>query len=222
MMLLLLFLSFVVQVDGIKKLPKDVSQHLYCLGCIATIKELENLLGRRHLTAGNRDVKIMEAIENTCLPQNFRAYEYSPPKTVKACELLFENHEEDIEKALSNSNGESIEKEICYKVSGACEGVNINEKQKRSQLADIDLTGDGSASFEVDPNKPQTFVKSDAKKNEKKTKTEKAKKKKEGKKNTGSFEQINIDINDPLSVDKVVKKIKDVTDQKNNDQKTEL
>ena len=64
---------------------------------------------------------------------------------------------------MSNSKkGESVEKLICYKISAACDGVDVKEKQKRSQLADIDLTGDGKTakSFTVDPNNPEKFIKS--------------------------------------------------------------
>ena len=35
-----------------------------------------------------RDLIITEALENICKPYNFVNYDFSPPKTVKACQLL--------------------------------------------------------------------------------------------------------------------------------------
>lgn len=50
--------------------------------------ELQKMVSKRHLTAGNRESKIMDMIEKICMPQNFVEYDYSPPKSQKACELL--------------------------------------------------------------------------------------------------------------------------------------
>jgi len=106
------------------------------------------------MTKDNRESKIMEILESICEPSNFVSYEYSPPKTVNACKLLLENHEEDIEKALMK-NRNDLDQYICHEVSQACMGIDTTEKRDPSKNADIELqpSSDGktSTTISVDP-----------------------------------------------------------------------
>lgn len=231
------------------KLPTGMSQHQYCLGCIATVKELEKAISKRHLTDRNRESKIMEIMENICKPPNFVEYEYSPPKTVKACEYLLENHEEDLESALVKQM-KNVENLICYEYSKACEGIDPTKKNKDSKMADIDLSGsDGeevvSKTVKVDPtgggvildgeeksaqakkNEGKTLSKKSKKKTDKKKKAKKSKsdsKKPNSGKPKGAINHINVDINDPDSLAKITQRIQEMTGQPvgENNNKDEL
>jgi len=226
--------------DAKLKLPKSVSQHQYCMSCIATVKEIEKKLGKRRMTGGNKEAKIIEVIENICAPPNFVEYDYSPPKTVKACEILLENHEEDLEAAFFK-DASDVKKLICYEKSEACRGVDIENKSKPSKLADIDLSGkDASKTVEIDPNNLRSSEKKvKTKENEGKTLTKKTKakkekakketKKKETKKKSdskknggdgmGSLNHINVDINDPDSMQRVMDQIKNLQQESDDGQK---
>ena len=34
------------------------------------------------------EVKVVDALEDLCEPENFRTYDYIPPKMIKACKFL--------------------------------------------------------------------------------------------------------------------------------------
>ena len=86
----------------------------------------------------------MEILDNICEPNKFVSYEYSPPKTVNACKLLLENHEEDIEKALMKERSD-LDQYICHEVSQARKGIDTSEKRDPSKNADIELKPDGDS-----------------------------------------------------------------------------
>ena len=54
--------------------------------CHLIFAELMKMLKKK--TSDPKDLVITEAMENICKPYNFVEYHFSPPKTVKACELL--------------------------------------------------------------------------------------------------------------------------------------
>ena len=72
-----------------------------------------------------RDLAVVEAMEKICTNANFVTYQYSPPKTVKACNALMEEHEDDIENAL-RKNVENLDQVICHEISEACKGVDVS------------------------------------------------------------------------------------------------
>lgn len=218
------------------KLPSGISQHQYCAGCIATMKELVKRLSKRRLTGANREAKIVELLESICSPPHFVEYDYSPPKTVAACKLLLENHEEDIEISLTKDR-KDIEQYICHTLSGACEGVDMDDKKKPKDLADIDLTSNDGNSVKIDPSDPKFTKKGNenngktlSKKDKKKTKKPKKKstngkqkqEKKEEKKKGSAFDQLKVDINDPAAMEKVMEQIKTIQKNLGNEKKDEL
>lgn len=119
--------------------------------------ETEKIITKRRLTKVNRASKIGEILETICdSPNRFASYEYSPPKTVKACKLLMENSEDDIETAfIKNIGGDNMVDHVCQQVTGACVGVNTKEKKRPSENADVELNSDGdkmkSQTITIDP-----------------------------------------------------------------------
>jgi hypothetical protein len=228
----------VMSTNGAKKLPSGVSQHQYCHGCIAVVEQLIKKVPAS-LKKG-RDLAIVEAMEKICTNANFVTYQYSPPKTVKACNALMEDHEEDIETALRR-NVEAIDKLICHEISGACNGVDLSNKN--TKFSDIDLTkdgqedGSGAKSVKIDPSsgkvvkeakaksEGKTLSKADKKKKTKKTKKSKkgdGKKSKEAAKpkpgtKKGAIHNLNIDINDPSSIQRVMDQINSIKQKHGDD-----
>merc|ERR1712080_274703 len=94
-----------------------------------------------------RSVAVVEAMEKICSPANFREYQYSPPKTVKACEILLEEYDDEIEAALMKNKGDVVTS-VCNEMSGACQGVEIDSKD--AKFSDIDLTKEGGT-VQIDP-----------------------------------------------------------------------
>eukprot|EP00794_Sanderia_malayensis_P009027 gene9027-9994_t len=198
-----------------------ISENLYCEGCIATVKELIKLTSKK--TNDPKDLVIAEALEKVCKPLHFVSYDYSPPKTVKACNLLLEKHEDDIEAAFVKKAKKELEQEICYKISNACTNVDRSIKPKDS--ADIDLTTNGETrkvQKEFEFNAQSGTVEAKAKTLSKKDKkSKKPKKKPSSKKETQKDKKIvktskqndpgvfNVDINDPDALEKVLAQVKE-------------
>lgn len=126
-------LALVVFVNIVLARPNDVDPHLYCAGCQATLKEISKKLSGTPA----KESHVMEAMENICTPENFVSYEYSPPRSIRACRALMDEHEDAIEKAFTQRK-QNMEQYICYEISKACEGVDMSGK---TQTSDIDLTG---------------------------------------------------------------------------------
>ncbi|XP_066932315.1 uncharacterized protein [Clytia hemisphaerica] len=205
------------------KLPSNIPQRLYCFGCLATIKETTKLVNKRRITKDNRASKIQDILETICEANRFVAYEYSPPKTVKACQLLLERHEEEIESALIREQ-KDLSEYVCRTLSGACNEIDTKEEKKPSKHADIDLKE--NASVQIDPStgkmtpkekkkSGKTISKKSGKKNKKKT-TKKSKKDVE----KGALHHLNVDINDPASMERVMAQIKKLStsDQEKKDE----
>ena len=144
------------------------------------------------------------------------------------CLLLLEKHEEEIEGALAKSS-KDFENQICYDISKAC--VNVDRSKKPEELEEVDVSINGNAKksevvYEMDPKtgkarkskeeiqkEPKTFSKKDKKpKKVKKGDNKKShdKKKVEDKKK-GSVDFLQLDLNDPDSMNKVMAQIKEAT-----------
>lgn len=124
--LLLVMLSLIVHVSIADK-PSELSQGVFCEGCVATVKEMLKKLEKK--TGDIREVKVIDAMEDICNLQNFGSYDYSPPKTGKACKYLIENYDEDIENIFV-AETEDLEQKICYELTKACVGVDRSKKEK--------------------------------------------------------------------------------------------
>lgn len=234
---LLLFVTFA---NCAKQLPSGMSQHQYCHGCMATIKELARKLPQN--LKGSRDLAVVEALEKICTPANFVSYHYSPPKTVKACKLLLESNEDEIETILMKKGDIDVVAHICNEISGACDGVDLSKDDRDAKFSDIDLTKDGDGtttkSVKIDPssgevvkeekNAGKTLSKPSKKKKQKKSKKQKgetgkpAQKKDDsaastGGKKKGAIHNLNIDINDPDSVKRVMEQINKISGKYNSE-----
>lgn len=225
-------------------LPSNIPQRLYCFGCIATISEIEKLLSKRRVTKSNRASKLEEILSKICEPDKFMSYEYSPPKMTKACKLLIENHEDEVETAFiknSEKDSKKVAEFICgAEVSRACEGIDTTEKKQPSDNADVELKADASGkrksqTITIDPSsgkvkkqeepqkKAKTMSKTDKKKKvkSKKASTKNVKPKKGSTKNVkpkkdvekGSLHHLNVDINDPSSMERIMEQIKKLSEQ---------
>jgi len=219
----LLLLLILTDSSTCKDVATGVSEKLYCEGCIATVKELMKLLNKR--TSDPKDLVITEALENVCKPYNFVEYQYSPPKTVKACQLLLERHEEEIESLLAK-NIKDIESHICYDMSKACLNVDRSEKPETPDGVDVSINGDTKRSeivYEMDPKtgeakrskeqvkkEPKTLSKKDRK--PKASKKEKKRNKNVDEKKKDPVDFFQLDVNDPDSVNKVLAQIKEATE----------
>lgn len=142
-----------------EKLPSGISERLYCEGCSATVKELMKKINKR--SGDSLEVRVIEALEDICTNPNFRTYDFSPPSTTKACKLLLERHEEEIEVLLQKKDVPDKEKAICYELSKACEGVDRSEKPKEpmdvrinDEKQEIQQGADGINRMNVDINDP--------------------------------------------------------------------
>jgi len=235
MISLLLPLLLVAHVaDSSKDLPSGMDQHQYCHGCMATMKELVRKLPQN--LKGSRDLAVIDALEKICIPANFVSYHYSPPKTVKVCKLVLENNEDEIETILKKKEDVDAVTHICTDVTGACVGIDLTKDDKEAKFSDIDLTK-GGGSVQIDPssgnvvkedkNDGKTLTKPSKKKKSKKSKrstkgeTEKSKKTssepaKEGGQKKGAIHNLNIDINDPDSLKRVMEQINKISGQYNN------
>ncbi|XP_001640330.2 serine/threonine-protein phosphatase 4 regulatory subunit 2 [Nematostella vectensis] len=107
--------------------PQDMSQGIFCECCSATVKELTKKLQKK--SSDPWEVKVVEAMEDICNVNNFRAYDYSPPTTIKGCKFIMDKFDEDIESVLIKKDPDP-EKTICYEVTKACEGVDRTKKEK--------------------------------------------------------------------------------------------
>ena len=67
-------------------------QYLYALRVKVTflpsLTELTTKVQKRMRGSDSREAAVMDELEDICTAQNFVTYEYSPPRTVKACKLL--------------------------------------------------------------------------------------------------------------------------------------
>jgi len=68
------------------------------------------------------EVRVMELLDDFCDQDNFKSYEYIPPKMVKACQHLMDEHDEEVERLLiehytKGGAKKVIERRICNKIS---------------------------------------------------------------------------------------------------------
>ena len=159
----------------------------------------------------------------------------SSPIDRSSCDFSAERHDEAIEVAFVKQHKGDLEDIVCNQISNACTNVDRSEKPRDS--SGLDLSGGAEKvqkEIKIDPqtgqpvlekntkkskeNEPKTLSKKDkkAKKDKKKTKdkkkvatkTEKKKAKKEGGANI-----INVDINDPDSMESILAQIQQATQE---------
>lgn len=110
-------------------LPPNISQGVYCETCSAVMKELDKFLAKK--SSDPRELQVVEAIEDVCRSKHLKKYGYSPITLVNACKFFMEKHEEDIEQLyLKGVDKVNTEKEVCYKLSKICDGVDRSKKAK--------------------------------------------------------------------------------------------
>ena len=73
----------------------------------------------------------MDAMSDSCNPENFMIYEFPPPEMREGCEAFIMDWEEVIEKELiARTNNNEIENKICMELSHACKNVNVKDAPK--------------------------------------------------------------------------------------------
>lgn len=158
------------------KLPPDMSQAIFCESCSAVMQEIGKLLAKK--SSDPRELQVVEAMEDICQAKYFSKYHYSPPTTIKACKFLIEKYEEELEQLLTKKSAD-YEKEVCYELTKACEGVDRSKKEKEE--------------MDVRFNDQKQEVK-----------TEKS----TPKKDDDGIQRMNIDINDPGAAKRLADQIK--------------
>ena len=147
---------------------------------------------------------------------------------VLMCLLILERHEEEIEGALAKGS-KDFENRICYDISRACVDVDRSKKSEEPEEVDVSINGNAKKSevvYEMDPKTGKAKKSKDEIQKEPKTlskKDKKSKKVKKGKdkespdkkkvedKTKGSVDFMQLDLNDPDSMYKVLAQIKEAT-----------
>ena len=141
--------------------------------------------------------------------------------------LAIERHEEEIEGVLAKMP-KDVENVVCYDMSKACVNVDRSENSK-TKPEDVDVTINGDAKkaevvYDMDPKtgkakktkentekEPKTLSKKDKK--SKKVKKDKKKEKKSEEKKKAPIDYLQLDLNDPDSMNKVMAQIKEATEE---------
>ncbi|XP_077980521.1 uncharacterized protein LOC144435777 [Glandiceps talaboti] len=172
-------------------LPEDIDESMYCAGCIATMKELYLMLENLHHSDDPFEMHVINAMDEVCHRDHFKAYDYIPPKMVKACQLLLDEFDEDIEIFLkTHPRIENMEKKFCYEISKACVGVDREKKPDaipKTITTHFDgdrqeLPVDERGRVKLGPNAPDDFDDEEEPEVAKEPKKEKKKAKKKAKK----------------------------------------
>merc|ERR1719197_936679 len=99
--------------SSLAMMNRDVSPGLFCAACKATMIELEKVLKK---TPKRTEGDVMTAIEGICHMDNFRVYDFIPPKMVMGCEKVME-YDEELERLLQVKpplGAEELEKQFCF------------------------------------------------------------------------------------------------------------
>lgn len=158
------------------KLPPDMSQAIFCESCSAVMQEIGKLLTKK--SSDPRELQVVEAMEDICQAKYFSKYHYSPPTTIKACKFLIEKYEEELEQLLTKQSAD-YEKEVCYELTKACEGVDRSKKEKEEM--DVRFN-DQKQEVKKEKSTPQ--------------------------KDDDGIQRMNIDINDPGAAKRLADQIK--------------
>ncbi|XP_069109278.1 uncharacterized protein [Argopecten irradians] len=149
MMYLLLALTTVLAVMAHEPLPEDLLKEMYCIGCKATMNELQRVL--QYHTSEKMEKRVRDGLQKVCHEDYFQKYEYNPKKLVKACKHLMNNHQEDLVPLLEeyftkkSRKGHSylhIAHIACNKETFACGSEDDHEHEEDN--------GDGKIVFNED------------------------------------------------------------------------
>jgi hypothetical protein len=167
-----------------------ITPEIVCHACGAVLKEVEKVL---KLKAGSRrsESDVMDAVAGICVSESFKIYDYPPPKMIKACQKVMDDHDEDVEQAFLRKpklTVADIEEIVCKK---PCKGVDRtappSTMSSSNSPAQPDVYMDGvpiQTSTQAAPPSPKKKKKKKKGKGKgkKKGKKKKKKKKKKGKK----------------------------------------
>ena len=155
-----------------------ITPEVVCHACGATIKEIEKVL---KLKAGSRrsESDVMDAVAGICTDKSFKIYDYPPPKMIKACQKLMDDHDEDFESAFMKKpalSTDEIEAIVCKK---PCK--NVDKTKPASTMmgngASPDVYMDG-VPVKTNTQRVDSGAQPSKKKRKKKSKKKKRKKKK--------------------------------------------
>lgn len=109
------------------KRPDGTTPELYCNACQAIVKEALKKLKHR-----KSEAEVFDVLDDVCNPKHYYIYMFPPPEMKQGCEAFIMDWEEQLEKTLLNreTNAE-VEKKICYEISEACTGVDVEKDTPR-------------------------------------------------------------------------------------------
>eukprot|EP00003_Mantamonas_plastica_P026844 TRINITY_DN5619_c0_g1_i1.p1 TRINITY_DN5619_c0_g1~~TRINITY_DN5619_c0_g1_i1.p1 ORF type:complete len:194 (+),score=55.67 TRINITY_DN5619_c0_g1_i1:28-582(+) len=92
-----------------------------CHACNATIVEIKLKIPKfMRREKGNREISVVSSMERICDMDNFKVYDYAPPKMIHACEDIMGEFDEELEKLLVADDPE-IHQKFCHEITKACE-----------------------------------------------------------------------------------------------------
>jgi len=194
---LLIHLVASSQDDGVTNKQK-------CAGCRATIKEITNRINSILQTTGksDRSAQIKDVIAHVfkTYPSTFKK-KPDNQKAVKSCIAILDEYKEDIVAVFIKDRASKVSL-ICEEITGVCNGFDKDGKQ-------IKQTG-GTLSKE---DKKKKSSKKAGKKGDKADKQKVAAGGTSGGTEKGALHNLNVDINDPDAMARVMEQIKRIQEE---------
>lgn len=112
---------------------------LACATCLAVVDVVDKHLSKKSFDGF--EVRLNDLLENICEADNFRVYDFIPPKMTEACrKFMDKNDEEELvvlfaKFYLSSTNHNHrylLERKLCLGLSGECVGNKRMEKKKEA------------------------------------------------------------------------------------------
>ena len=85
------------------------------------------------------EAEVFDVMSDVCDPKYYYIYMYPPPEMKEGCTAWIMDWEEEFEKVLleRDTNAE-VEQKICYEISEACVGVNVEDAPKMPEEIWVD------------------------------------------------------------------------------------
>ncbi|CAD8047301.1 unnamed protein product [Paramecium sonneborni] len=160
MKILFVFVTLLFLIEAAKKRkktddrrPTTVEALLYCNSCQAIVRET-----LKKVKTSTKESDITDALSEMCQMKNFSVYEYPPPDMKKGCEAFMSGWSEEVTEALMNRKGnDSIEDEICYKLTNSCKDIEKGQRKQNDDYVTINgkkvkMGDDGKV--DINMNKP--------------------------------------------------------------------
>ncbi|XP_067942353.1 uncharacterized protein [Watersipora subatra] len=120
-----------------------------CAACLAIVDIVENEMTKKSFDGV--ESRLYDLLESICDQNNYRSYEFIPPKMMEGCKKIMDRIEEDTLVAafqLFYSKGDKprnrnlIERKICLNVSGDCIGNKRLEGKDKPKKAGSETTNE--------------------------------------------------------------------------------